>query len=735
MKNQFRFFVAVAGTAMFVGGAASCDDTAYCFGTDCDAVASDAGTDAEPAVTCGAILCAPGQACCFDACTDIASDIYNCGGCNEPCPFGVNGSATCTAGSCGLACAPDFADCNKALLDGCEVKLSENAANCGACGSACSAPNALGGCENSTCTVGICKQGFADCNSLIPDGCEVNIGDDATHCGGCGNLCTPAANTQPTCEAGACIFGACVPGYTNCNALAVDGCEVNTGADPFNCGTCGTTCPSTPNAAPGCNNGVCAVGTCTPGFDDCDNSIWSGCETELATNAFNCGMCGTVCGAIPNGYPKCAASACVIGGCDAGYADCDGVVANGCEVNLANNVMHCGLCDNVCPPVTDGMPACAGYACGVGGCAAGFADCFGGALDGCETDTKTDVGHCGGCAMPCPPIANGSRACDMGMCKIGTCQAGFDDCNMMVVDGCETSLNTDKMNCGTCANMCADPANGVGACVGGMCMLANCNAGYSDCDGNPANGCEFNTLNDPNNCGGCGIVCGSGMCVNAACTCSTNVLVIADDSQSGATTLAGALTAAGFTTTTTAVPSYQYNGTNPPLTGFGAVVVLAGGPGSTSFQTDMPAAGQTALLDFVNVNGNGIVFTEWSTYQVIGGRWQTLAPLVLLTRVGAYSGQVDYTVDQAFAMHPIWTGLPASFTFASTSNIGIAKLGAGVKRVAGSAAAIDAVVLRDSPIGRVVHLAHAGNYAPNGWSNVNIQKLVTNSVGWVARCQ
>jgi hypothetical protein len=323
----------------------------------------------------------------------------------------------------------------------------------------------------------------------------------------------------------------------------------------------------------------------------------------------------------------------------------------------------------------------------------------------------------------------------MGMCMIGSCQSGFDDCNMMVADGCETALDTDKMNCGMCGMMCPDPDNGVGACVGGMCTLASCNAGYSDCDGNPANGCEFNTLTDPNNCGGCGIVCGSGTCTNATCMCTKNVLIIADDSPSGTATLAAALTAAGFTTTTTTVPSYQYNGTNPPLTGFGAVVVLAGGPGNTSFQTDMPAAGQTALLNFVNTAGNGLVMTEWGTYQVNGGRWQILSPLVLLTRVSAYSGQVDYTVDSAFVTHPVWNGLPSTFTFASTSNVGIAKLGAGVKRIAGSAAAVDAVVLRDSPVGRVVHVAHAGNYAPNGWSNPNIQKLVANSVNWVARCQ
>jgi hypothetical protein len=44
-------------------------------------------------------------------------------------------------------------------------------------------------------------------------------------------------------------------------------------------------------------------------------------------------------------------------------------------------------------------------------------------------------------------------------------------------------------------------------------------------------------------------------------------------------------------------------------------------------------------------------------------------------------------------------------------------------------------VIRDTPVGRVVHIAHAGNYSPNGWTNANLQKLVGNAVGWSARCQ
>jgi hypothetical protein len=224
------------------------------------------------------------------------------------------------------------------------------------------------------------------------------------------------------------------------------------------------------------------------------------------------------------------------------------------------------------------------------------------------------------------------------------------------------------------------------------------------------------------------------MCAASKCVCTKTVLLIADDSPTGSATLAAAITAAGYVVTQTAVPSYQYTGSNPSPNGFGAIVILAGGPLGSSFQTDMPAAGQTAIVNFVNA-GNGLVLTEWAAYQVANNRWQTLAPLVLLNRTAAYSGQVTYGVDPAFASHPVWAGLPASFTIASTSNVGITKVASGVTRIASSAQAIDAVAIRDVPKGRVVEVAHAGNYAPNGWTNANMQLLMSNSVGWAARCK
>jgi hypothetical protein len=421
------------------------------------------------------------------------------------------------------------------------------------------------------------------------------------------------------------------------------------------------------------------------------------------------------------------------GACAVGFDDCDGQAGNGCEVDLSSNVGNCGACGVPCSAVANGTPGCSQFQCGIAACDPGFADCHGGAVDGCETNLKTDVDNCNACGASCPVVANGSRTCDNGGCAIGTCATGFDDCDGEVSNGCEVDLTNDVAHCGSCGNACTTPPNGVAGCTASGCVLASCNAGYSNCDNDPDNGCERNTAADASNCGGCGITCGSGSCTNSACDCNKTVLVIPDGSTTGADTLVAALNSAGYTATRGSTASHLYDGTNPALTGYGAVIVLAGGPTSVSYATDMPAAGQTAIVDFVNA-GNGLVLTEWAAYHVANGRWQTLAPLVLLTRTKAYTGMVTYTVDPGFATHPLWAGLSTSFTFASATNVGVTRTAANVVRVAGSAQAIDGVALRDAPVGRVVHVSHAGNYSPNGWTNTNIQKLMANAVGWTARC-
>lgn len=63
-----------------------------------------------------------------------------------------------------------------------------------------------------------------------------------------------------------------------CGALDVCGVTcVDLAIDPGNCGKCGIACVI-PHALAACNAGSCAVGSCEPGWVDCDADVENGCE-------------------------------------------------------------------------------------------------------------------------------------------------------------------------------------------------------------------------------------------------------------------------------------------------------------------------------------------------------------------------------------------------------------------------------------------------------------------------
>ncbi len=220
------------------------------------------------------------------------------------------------------------------------------------------------------------------------------------------------------------------------------------------------------------------------------------------------------------------------------------------------------------------------------------------------------------------------------------------------------------------------------------------------------------------------------VCIFGSAAHAQKVLLVVDDDATGSQQLATALANAGMTVTKSSVPSWQYSGTQPAPAGFDVIVLLAG-TGSAA-NTDMPAAGQTAIANFVG-GGGGIVVTEWAAFQVASNRWQTLKPLVLLSRTSGITGSLDYAVAQGFQTHPLWSGLPASFTFPSGTNVGAMIPGPGVARVATSNLAGDGVVARDLVnAGRIVDLSTAGNFAPNTFTDVNLQKLMVNACKWAS---
>jgi hypothetical protein len=212
----------------------------------------------------------------------------------------------------------------------------------------CAVANGSAGCSvANTCTVASCNTGYKDCDLNPANGCEVNVTSSVNNCGTCGHVCPAVPNATPGCSSSVCGIGTCNAGYADCDLNPANGCEMNVASSVNNCGTCGHVCPAVPNATPGCSSGVCGIGSCNAGYGDCDHNPANGCEVNVTSDVNNCGACGHVC-ALPNATPACSSSACRIVACNPGYADCNAIAADGCEVNITQDPNNCGGCGHVC---------------------------------------------------------------------------------------------------------------------------------------------------------------------------------------------------------------------------------------------------------------------------------------------------------------------------------------------------------------------------------------------------
>ncbi len=455
---------------------------------------------------CNLNSCTAGWANCdmiaMNGCeTNTQTDANNCDSCGNVCPSGPHSTAVCNAGGCGLVCDPGYLDCDHNPSTGCEIDGNVDVNNCGTCGDVCVTPNATPGCAAGQCTIVTCNSGFQDCDLKVNDGCEVNTKNDPDNCGMCGTICS-TPNATPGCTNGVCSIASCNPGFLDCDTQVPDGCEINGSNNVNNCGVCGKVC-SVANGTGTCSGGNCSIASCNPGFQDCNHTESDGCEANVNTSTANCGSCGNACN-TPNATPACNNGGCIIGMCNPGFQDCDHNPADGCEINTQNDPNNCGGCGTKCS-IANGTAACMNGMCVVGTCNPGFTDCDGNPANGCEVDTGADPSNCGTCGHICG-IANGTAGCTSGSCTVAACNPGFQDCDHSPVDGCEVNTAGDPNNCGGCNHQCF-VANGTAGCSASNCTVASCSPGFGDCNHNPADGCETNTTGDANNCNGCGTVC------------------------------------------------------------------------------------------------------------------------------------------------------------------------------------------------------------------------------------
>jgi hypothetical protein len=333
---------------------------------------------------------------------------------------------------------------------------------------------------------------------------EPAAGETDKDCGG--EDCRACELGLRCAEGSDCLEGECLEGFCQnpgCDNDVQDETEtdIDCGGDCKPC-TTGQICEVDRD----CDSFICTEELVCAGAT-CDDGLQNGDETGR-----DCG--GGMCDGCPPGSPCLAAIDCLSGVCDEetmvcvvfcvpGAAECDADLSVECETNLLTSPDHCGGCNMPC--VYDhGVAGCVGGTCRLESCEEPWDDCNGDESDGCETDTSSIADACGGCNIECPAV-NGTPSCEDSTCGID-CDDGFADCDGNPANGCEGSVN-DVLHCGACDYECPEDDGKTAYCVDGDCGQTECEPGFGNCDGNPDNECEQDIATDPQNCGRCGGLC------------------------------------------------------------------------------------------------------------------------------------------------------------------------------------------------------------------------------------
>lgn len=408
-----------------------------------------------------------------------------------------NDSDGCTISNQGIeTCDSQDNDCNGTVDDVAGSTLSNDPQNCGSCGNTCYFPNAFAKCENSKCVLDSCAPGFHDLQPNDGKGCEYQCLPSS----GGAEECPPA---QPDCS--------CDGVDNDCDGQIDEVFDKNT--DINNCGTCGNRCVY--NNAPGsCENGVCKMLACNPGYKDIDGS--PGCEYKcpifppltvddncdgidgncdgVADEGFAATPCGIDTGECQKGTTGCSGGAVVCQGaidptvelCDGKDNNCDG---NDDEIfDKQNDPRYCGASCVKCA-FAHAIPGCKNGSCYIAVCEVGYMNRDGQDSTGCEYPcSPTGAEICDGLDNDCNGLID---AADPAMVPLasnpcvqhGLCSGATASCQGAAGWVCNFGAGVELKACTTSADCNGHPCN-ASACTG---ILADeetlCDDKDNDCDG------------------------------------------------------------------------------------------------------------------------------------------------------------------------------------------------------------------------------------------------------------
>lgn len=379
--------------------------------------------------------CAPGAYCSGGNCVQDLPAGSICAT-NSQCLSGVClgnhcCTAACSASGCQNACDATGACVNAATGSPCAGGICNGAGSCVACVQNSDCPGTNTDCQQHVCQSNSCVSQFTPAGTLtsnqIPGDCHKNV------CDGSGNIISQIDDTDVPVDNNPCTNDVCTNGVAS-NPPAAQGtsCGVNGVCDGG--GTCtqllaaGSSCTQSQQcASSACLGGHCCAAVCNQTGDICARAV--GCDasgtcllpptTTACTGGFcngigDCVQCNTAadCGSANNGTVACIGNICRLTLCSGGFADCNGQFSDGCEVNIANDVNNCGACGHQCS-APNGIPGCSAGTCSVVACNPGYEDCNGIVSDGCETFVGNDVNNCGSCGNKC----TGGKSCTNSVCQ------------------------------------------------------------------------------------------------------------------------------------------------------------------------------------------------------------------------------------------------------------------------------------------------------------------------------